>query len=256
MSAPLIKIRFDSIYNGMLPKRMAYCSPDLHAALFRLKQKLLDLDADLILSDLFRTYDMQYQAYLDYITGKKKAYSPPPGGSLHEAGRAFDLDLSKLKKIGLAKFWTIAAKEGVSPIVNAPDPRLSEAWHFERRGSHKLVYDYYAAGNGDNFKTPYKAMAASAILAIGQRVDAFEDNQTDAYIQSGLIRLGQNIGDLDGLIGPKTRIALQAIAIDDTMPPNKIAAALDQKLQEAFAEEFFTEGVTIAADEQPDHIAA
>ncbi len=104
MRGPLIKIKFDSIYGGLLPGRMAHCT---HAALFRLKEKLVDLGADLVLSDLFRSYDMQLQANLDYVTGKKKAYSPPPGGSLHEAGRAFDLDLGKLKKIGLPKFWTI-----------------------------------------------------------------------------------------------------------------------------------------------------
>lgn len=104
MFTPLIPIEFDSIYGGPLPKRLARCTPDMYTALFAIKRDLLEIKADLFLSDLFRTYDMQLQAHLDYITGKKKAFSPAPGGSLHEAGRAFDMDLGKIKKITLAKF--------------------------------------------------------------------------------------------------------------------------------------------------------
>jgi len=37
-----------------------------------------------MLSDLLRSYDMQLQAHLDYTSGKKSAFSPAPGGSMHE----------------------------------------------------------------------------------------------------------------------------------------------------------------------------
>ena len=57
---------------------------------------LTALGNNLRLSDLFRTYEMQRQVNLDYVEGRKHAYSPPPGGSMHEAGRAMDIDLSSM----------------------------------------------------------------------------------------------------------------------------------------------------------------
>src|SRR4051812_32298727 len=102
MFTPLVEIKFYSIYGGPLPSRMAKCTPDTYRALFAVKENLKARNSDLVLSDLFRSYDMQFQANRDYVTGKKTAYSPPPGGSMHEAGRAFDLDLKYIKKMGLA----------------------------------------------------------------------------------------------------------------------------------------------------------
>ncbi len=239
---PLISVVIASIYktNGVampLPKRMAQCTPDTKLTLFRTDAALKAKGGALILSDLFRSYDMQLGSHLDYVSGKKKAFSPPPGGSLHEAGRALDLDLSALK-MSLADFWTIAAQNGLTPIIDTPNARQSEAWHFECRGSHTIVYDYYKAGKGKNFDKPYQAMAASAIVSIGVKVDKFGAGQRDAYIQSGLIRLGYELGNLDGQIGPKTSNALAAAGIGG-LTPDATAAALDRLLQEKFPQEFF-----------------
>src|SRR6185295_7452452 len=115
------------------------------------------------------------QAHLDFTSGKKSAFSPAPGGSMHESGRAFDIDLASTK-VNLSTFWEIARGAGVVPIIAKPDPKLSECWHFECRGSHQLVYDYYKAGKGTNFASPSQAMAASAIVAIGARHDKYKDN--------------------------------------------------------------------------------
>jgi hypothetical protein len=87
MFTPLVPIKIDSIYGGPLPQRLAKCTPDMYAAIFALKQQLQSVAADLVLSDLFRSYEMQLQAHSDFVTKKKSAYSPPPGGSMHEAGR-------------------------------------------------------------------------------------------------------------------------------------------------------------------------
>jgi hypothetical protein len=166
MFTPLVPIEIKSIYGGPLPLRMAKCTPDMHAAIRNLKQHLEGLGLDLVLSDLFRSYEMQYQAHIDYVSGEKKAYSPPPGGSMHEAGRAFDLDLKFIKKLTLPKFWPIAATCGLSPIINKPDIGMSEAWHFDCRGSHRAVYDYYVSGKGDNFKSCVYEKLDSAILMV------------------------------------------------------------------------------------------
>jgi hypothetical protein len=201
MKTPLQGIEILSAYmvNGkrvLLPKRMATCTPDTSVALSNVSQDVDAKGGKLFLSDLFRSYDMQLQSHLDFVNGKKKAFSPPPGGSLHEAGRAMDLDLDSLQ-MSLTDFWPIAAQHGFFPIISTPNSKLSEAWHFDRRGSHNLVYEYYSNGKGDNLK-PYQAMAAGAILAIGVRVDRFGNNQDAAAIQAGLIRLGNELGNIDG----------------------------------------------------------
>ncbi len=190
---------------------MAQCTPDTHTAIFNIATDLAIKGGRLILSDLFRSYDMQAQSHQDFIAGRKKAFSPPPGGSFHEAGRAFDLDLSAIK-VSLADFWTIAAKYGVNPIVAQPKPNQSEAWHFDCRGSHQIVYKYYVDKKGTNFK-PYTAAAASGILSIGINVDSFGANQKQAAIQSCLIRLGKTIGNIDGQIGKNTHKALDELGI-------------------------------------------
>ncbi|MCX6217868.1 hypothetical protein [Spirosoma sp.] len=242
MKSPLLAIDIISVYTNKLgdrlplPIRMAKCTPDTHTAIFNIAVELAQKGGKLILSDLFRSYDMQSQSHNDFVSGKKKAFSPPPGGSFHEAGRGFDLDLSALK-IPLADFWKIAAGHGVVPIISQPKASMSEAWHFDCRGSHQLVYDYYEQGNGTNFK-PYKAAAASAILSVGIQVDDFGDTR-QAAIQSGLIRLGKVIGNLDGNIGKRSRQALNELGISvDMANIPEMLLQVEDMVQQAFPDEF------------------
>ena len=248
MFTPLMKITIDSIYDhGPLPARMAKCTPDTFVGTFAIQKDLRDAGTNLVLSDMFRSFEMQFEANQDFVTGKKKAFSPPPGGSMHEAGRAFDLDIDRIKTMGLKAFWAIAATHGFSPILDKPDIGASEAWHFDRRGSHQLVYDYYKAGKGGNFKSPYAAMAASGIVSIGVKVEALGQDPKPAYVQSGLIRLGKTIGGMDGDIGTKSKTALGELGIDAGQSIDAIAAAIDTKLQEKFPDEFATpEGALVA----------
>ena len=239
---PLVRIVVPSIYvsHGVavpLPARMAQCTADTKFAVGEVAAALKAKGGALVLSDLFRSYDMQLGSHMDYVSGKKSAFSPPPGGSLHEAGRALDLDLGALA-MPLAKFWKLANKFGLTPIIDAPDAGAKEAWHFECRGSHTIVYDYYKAGKGDNFSKPYQAMAASALVAVGVKAEKFGTGQRDAYSQSGLIRLGFELGNLDGQIGPKTRDATTAAGIAGFSPADTVSA-LDNLLQQKFAGEFF-----------------
>lgn len=242
MKTPLVPIDWPSIYpgkngvKGPLPQRMAHCTPDMKAAIEKVSAALQAKGGKLVLSDLFRSYQMQFDAHQDFVTGRKKANSPPPGGSLHEAGRAFDLDLGAIHVL-LADFWTLAAPIGLVPIIDQPKSSVSESWHFECRGSHQRVYDYYKAGKGTNFDKPYKAMAASAIVSVGVKVDKFGADQDAAYVQSGLIRLGDAIGSMDGVIGAKTKAALAARNIPAS-PMAAAVAGIDEALKAKFPGEF------------------
>jgi len=250
---PLTTIEVESIYKSggqrlPLPARMAHCTPDMKVAIQTVAAELRNRDGHLYLSDLFRSYDMQLQSHLDYVNGKKSAYSPPPGGSMHEAGRALDLDLDALR-ISLADFWPIAKAAGLTPIVAKPISSLKESWHFDCRGSHDLVYSYYASDKGTNMK-PYQAMAASAILSIGVKVDRFGPNQQAAAIQSALIRLGHELGNIDGSLGTKSQKALA----DEGIPFSDQATML-QALQQRIDMKFPNEaGIIELHDEVPEHV--
>ena len=142
---PLVPIHIASIYQGQLPHRLAQCTPDTKAAIEAVARDLAAMGFGIRLSDLFRSHEMQAQSHADFVEGRKKAFSPPPGESLHEAGRAMDIDLSSIG-VPLPQFWEIARAHGFSPIIDVPDPHRSESWHFDCRGSHGAVYDYVHAG--------------------------------------------------------------------------------------------------------------
>lgn len=244
MKSPLIPINILSVYTNKagerkpLPTRMAKCTPDTRAAILSLEESVSKLGGKLILSDLFRSYEMQNNAYFDHYIGGKKAYSPPPGGSFHEAGRAFDIDLCALN-IPLADFWKLAAKVGVTPIIKEPKTFIPEAWHFDCRGSHQLVYDYYNSRRDRHYPPPYTAAAQSAILSVGIMVNLFDRCLAEASIQSCLIRLGKSCGDIDGEIGPMTRAALKDFGLKyDRSYAHEILIALEDMLKEKFPGEY------------------
>lgn len=230
---PLIPISVASIYNhAALPTRMAKCTPDTARAIQGVVDDLQQLGHALRLSDLFRSYEMQRQANLDYVEKRKTSFSPPAGGSMHEAGRAMDIDLTSMG-VPLSRFWEIAKGRGFLPIVDAPIAGRSESWHFDCRGSHEAVYRYVQSGKAGASIPPYTQMARSGILSIGVHVDQVPD-QAIALVQSALIRLGLEPGRIDGVMGARTLDALRDVGAD----PDDPAGALTTRLKEKYPEEF------------------
>jgi len=230
---PLVAVKVASIYkHAPLPERMARATPDMAAGLDKVVGDLRTLGHDLRLSDMFRSYEMQWQAHQDYVSRKKKAFSPAPGGSMHEGGRAIDIDLSSIG-VPLSRFWEIAKARGFMPIIDKPESSRSEAWHFDFRGSHQTVYDYVHSGKAGAAMPPYTQMAASAISSIGVTLDAVHD-QDVAFLQAALIRLGLDPGRIDGVMGDRTRGALKDAGVSGGDP----AGALSARLKEKFPLEF------------------
>jgi zinc D-Ala-D-Ala carboxypeptidase len=235
LHTPLVPISIASIYNdGPLPHRMALCTPDTKTAIEAVSADLRSLGFGLRLSDLFRSYEMQKQAHADYVQGRKKAFSPAPGGSMHEAGRAMDIDLSSIG-VPLSKFWEIAQAHGFFPIIDKPETSRSESWHFDCRGSHGAVYDYVKSGKAGASIPPYTQMAQSSILAIGVQVDTLPAEDV-GYIQSTLIRLGFDPGRIDGVIGERTRGAAKDAGVDLDSPFD----TLSKMVRERFPAEYPT----------------
>jgi hypothetical protein len=225
---PLVPITVASIYNNSaLPARMAKCTPDTAAALEGVVEDLRARGHELRLSDLFRSYEMQRQAHLDFVEKRKKAYSPPPGGSMHEAGRAMDIDLSSMG-VPLKEFWEIGKARGFFPIIDAPIAGRSESWHFDCRGSHDAVYQYVKSGKAGASIPPYTQMAISGILAIGVVVDMLPELDVGA-LQSSLIRLGFDPGRIDGVMGERTLAAMRDAGLDPDDPLGTAGLALKAK---------------------------
>jgi hypothetical protein len=230
---PLVPIQIASIYQGPLPHRLAQCTPDTKAAIEAVARDLAAMGYGIRLSDLFRSHDMQAQSHADFVEGRKKAFSPPPGESLHEAGRAMDIDLSSIG-VPLPQFWEIARAHGFSPIIDVPDPHRSESWHFDLRGSHGTVYDYVQTGKAGTMLAPYTQMAQSAILAIGVKLDTVP-TQNVAFLQAGLIRLGFDPGRIDGVHGQRTSKALEEAGADLGDPVTWVSEALRAKFAAEYA---------------------
>lgn len=130
----------------------------------------------------------------------KNAFVAKPGKSMHNGGRAIDVDVTTLQKnLGkeyLDAFWPIAAKHGFTPVIARPEEGKSESWHFDHRG----CWD----GVGDNHG--YEAMGLCAALVVGQ---AGEWQSNPRLLQALLLRLGLDIGEPDGVVGKRSLAALQ-----------------------------------------------
>jgi hypothetical protein len=174
---------------------------------------------------------MQRQAHLDYREGRKTAFSPPPGGSLHEAGRAID----RLVIDGCAAEAVLGDRQGpwIFPIIDSPNPSRSEECHFDYRGSHNVVYEYVKKGKAGSLIPPTRRGRHSAIASVGVQLDMVPD-QTAAFIQAGLIRLGFDPGRIDGVVGARTLAAMREADVD----PDDPAGSLSSHLKQRFAAEY------------------
>jgi len=185
----------------------SFISPDMFEALKILNIKIKSQKGNLYITDLFRSWETQKKARENYLS-KKGSYVAEPGASFHNAGRAVDISVDELnfekckKEDWLKKFWDIALPIGFHPIIEKPDIKVSEAWHFDFPGT--------------DWEKPYKKLSYSevakcAILDIGKWDDNVSSKETKKkmFIQSQLIRLGHyEIGKVDGIIGNKTRKVL------------------------------------------------
>lgn len=182
-------------------------------AIHRLRKEVEDKNGGVLrATDMFRTWNMQSQAHQDYITGKKKALSPPPGKSFHGAARSTDWDIALIDKTlnptgvgkkGFDLFWEIYNDLGFTGVlVNRyrPDRNATEAWHIDFMGSFKALYD----------RQGYE------VAAIAANMDAIGNNfigQDSKYIkhmriQAYLLHLGLLKQDVTGFWNNASEVAL------------------------------------------------
>lgn len=181
-----------------LPERMAKLVDTGVVSLNGLINELSTMGGKLYLSDAYRDRTEQQKAREDYETGKKKAFSPPPGYSYHEAGRAIDIDLDNIG-MPLKTFWSIARKYGWTPVIPQPVAKLPEAWHFEFR-------EYW--GNLSSYTIGKRCAVLEAYVFTG---GPMSDKDIALLKQGYLTLLGFYKGALDGSWGPISKTALAAL---------------------------------------------
>lgn len=176
-----------------LPSRMGRLYKPAAIALDAAMIEIASAGGHLLFTDMFRSYEDQLKAHRDYLIGKKSAFSPQPGGSMHEAGSAFDLDPGNTG-IGLAKVKTILLKHGWHSIAASG----SECWHHDWPGPDGL----------EARKRGYRAMARHCIGRIENLQGAGRiagDEERVKWIQEGLNQVMQTTLAADGDYGEKTR---------------------------------------------------
>lgn len=188
--APVTAFSIYRNHMAVLPARMAWQAPDAAEAFALLEGDVNGAGGLMYLSDCFRSRIDQARAHADYLAGcrpddladfvrryrdlagyvprPKKAFSPPPGGSFHEAGRAFDLDMDP-RWLGMdqKRFADLAYGRGWTDAVggNFGDPErvdVPEEWHWQFLGPFQAVYDRVENTSG---RTAAAREAARAAIA-------------------------------------------------------------------------------------------
>lgn len=130
--------------------------------------------------------------------------------SWHHSGRAIDISLSHLdfpetpERQWLAKFWELAKPIGWKPIIPEPNPSADEAWHFEFRGEWEGVLE----------RTDYRSASRAALLDCGLTWEFYDEMEARIHLVQGQIqRIGIDCGKVDGILGRRTRKALEQLDI-------------------------------------------
>lgn len=196
-------------------KSACYLTPDANKALHALDAAVSLNGGQLYVTELFRPWAIQDQAYQDWKAGRRTAFASPAGESFHQAGRGIDIDINNLNFPGLKSnwlslFWNIAIPLGWEPIVSKPDSTRSESWHFQFHGK-----DW--SGFAD--KAPDKLVAQCCILDAGQWTTATTANVPVMFIQSQCNRLLQYDKtspylECDGIFGLKTHFSVMKLIKD------------------------------------------
>jgi hypothetical protein len=213
-----------------------YIAFDVLAPLKTLVDKITESHGVLKLNSVFRSWDKQQELRTKYevyeaLTAEQKKKVPfvPlaafPGGSFHMAGRAIDVSIKDLNFKGipqsgwLKKFWELSAPLGFRPIIDKPDASISEAWHF----------DYCGVWDKLRTKYSYNLAAKCAIIDVGNwNPNEKPDKIKNMFVQVQLLRLGHNIGTVDGILGAKCVEALTKEKLNKESIDN-IVLALIQK---------------------------
>jgi len=228
----VVKIRVPSIYGpekgAPLPARMARLVRAAAAALQNVYEDIVHEGGHLYITDMFRSAADQQRAHQDYLSGRKSAYSPPPCSSVHESGRAIDIDTLDTG-IGHRRVREILNGHGWINIVDTLTG--DECWHYEFR---ETKWQAYLQANG------YPAMARAMKEEIGNLAGLAAAQSREAeilWLQTSLNKvLGAHL-TVDGIYGPQTKDAVREFQRQNGLQRDGVAGPITKaKLTELVKE--------------------
>lgn len=178
-----------------LPERFLFLWPEAAESFARMERET----GGLVYSDIFRSP----RGSLEAVTAKRGAQ--PPSYSAHNFGLAFDVAVEETLRL---RHWTydlLLAKLEVYGWLcfrrdGAEGYRKSESWHFTFFGDAPAKYLGLAVTEG--WTAPVERRIQD-LYGDGFRL-------ADVEVQEGLARLGLYRGRVDGVLGPKSRVAVLA----------------------------------------------
>lgn len=191
----------------------AVCADDVREQLLAWKAAVEARGGRFVVNSLTRTA-VQQQALRDKYLAWLKAGKPRPavaaanrpGKSNHQGGRAIDISTVSVfpdepadRQVDL--LWETGRPHGFTPIIAQPDETMSERWHFDCWNDWRGVKDYMG----------YETGCLCSALDVGQAADWQSDPR---LIQALLLRAGVDVGEPDGVAGPRTRAGLR-LALGD-----------------------------------------
>lgn len=197
----VVKVQVPGIYpkGQPLPQGMAKLVKEAAEALKKVYEQIVKEGGYLFISDMFRSAAMQQKAHEDWKMGRKSSYSPPACSSVHESGRAIDIDVYDTK-IGHKRVREILKANGWTNIVETLTG--PECWHYEFRGQK---WENYRKEYG------YKAMAHQMKEEIGNFAGtklAQKYEKDIKWVQESLNKLMGTKLIVDGDYGEKTKQAI------------------------------------------------
>jgi hypothetical protein len=207
-------------YSAYLPERMAKMVRSAAEALDKVYEEIVEAGGHLYLSDMFRSAEEQDKAHQDFITGRKTAFSPPACGSVHESGRAIDIDIGNTV-IGHRRVRQILNKHGWTNIVDSLT--ADESWHYEFR---EEKYEEIRRRQG------YTIMARTMKQDIGN-VGALEMSikreEEIRWVQNALNRIMGTSLIVDGIYGEKSKAAMRLFQEKFDLQVDGIAGPITKK---------------------------
>lgn len=159
------------------------------------------------------------------------------GDSNHNWGGAVDLDVYALDLPGvtgdaaLSLLWDLGRQAGFKPILDNPRLGQAECWHFDHLGTLAVVRDLFLQHRSE--RPEYREVAAiTAQVGCILTGDFVGDRKLERLVQARLLLAGYWVGLPDGIIGQKTRAALEVCGIagvTGATPAPVILANLDER---------------------------
>lgn len=181
-----------------------------------MRQSLISFRGFLLTKDTAHAIEL-LEAKAAELQWKVRLIGPTPGSeegnpmSLIPAGREIHMVLEQgdsSKQAALNAMWGCAIPLGFTPKCRYPLATDSESNVFHYFGPWRALHDRILSEGRGHLAWP--SVCCAAQCDVGQWKG---DRTTERLLQAQLHRVGRNCGPIDGVIGPRTAMAIQSLGL-------------------------------------------